>query len=103
MAIEEARLFIGIGGHVVAIDRETGEELWRTKLRASNFVTLQTSHGRLYAGAGGTLFRLDPATGHVLWENPLKGLGLGILAFSSSTDLVEEEAQAMAEAATTTG
>ena len=42
-------LVIGVGGHAVAIDPETGTELWRTKL---------------------------------------KGLGLGVVAFSSSPGTV---------------
>jgi outer membrane protein assembly factor BamB len=74
-------LFLGIGGHVVAIDAATGEETWRTRLKATTFTTVWSDGTRVYAGALGEVFCLDAATGHVLWHNPLKGLGRGIVAF----------------------
>ncbi len=95
-------LFIGVGGHAVAIDAATGTELWRTKLKASSFVTVYQAGTRLFAGAGGQLFCLDPASGSVLWRNPLKGLGMGLVAFTSSASaasaaaLQEREAAAVA-------
>lgn len=75
-------LVIGIGGHAVALDRETGTELWRTKLKGSDLVTVQVSESRVLAGAGGELFCLEAADGRVLWRNRLKGLGTGLVAFA---------------------
>ncbi|HNX49571.1 MAG TPA: PQQ-binding-like beta-propeller repeat protein [Thermoanaerobaculaceae bacterium] len=80
-------LYIGVGGHAVAIDPSTGTELWRTKLKASTFVTIYRAGSGLFAGAGGELFRLDPASGDVLWSNKLKGLGMGLVAFTSSDEV----------------
>jgi len=77
-------LFIGIGGHVVAIHPATGEELWRTKLDSSSLVTIFHSGARVFAGDDGVLFCLDAATGHILWSNKLAGLGLGPIFFSST-------------------
>jgi len=37
------RLFIGIQGAVLAIDRATGASLWRTDLKGSEFVTVAPS------------------------------------------------------------
>jgi outer membrane protein assembly factor BamB len=79
-------LFIGVGGHVVAIDVATGEDLWRTKLKSNYITTVCPAGPRVFAGAGGELFCLDARTGEILWHNKLKGLGLGIVAFASSVD-----------------
>ena len=94
-------LFIGVGGHAVAIDNRTGEEIWRTKLKSSaSFVTISLVEGQLLVGASGELFCLNPKTGEVLWHNKLKGLGLGVVAFTGS-DAMAQYAVAAAAAATT--
>jgi len=94
-------VFIGIGGHVVAIDSATGTELWRAKLKTSQFVTIMPMQSRVLAGAGGELFCLDARTGELLWRNKLKGLGLGLLSFGGSETAVAammEQARAGAAA-----
>ncbi len=97
------RLFIGVGGHVVAIDPATGEEIWRTKLKTSSFATVAVTEAGLFGGAGGELFRLDPATGAILWHNKLRGLGMGIVTFPGAGETAGQaaaEAQRRAAAAT---
>ena len=79
-------LVIGIGGHAVGVDPATGSELWRTKLKGGDFVTVYDAGSRVLAGAGGVLFCLEAATGQILWDNKLKGLGTGLIAFMSSED-----------------
>ena len=105
MAKAKRDLIVGIGGHVVAVDPATGEELWRTKLKGGSFVTLRQGPDRVYAGAGGELFGLDRATGEILWNNRLKGLGVGVLAFEGDDATVASAAAAAAasRAATTPG
>jgi len=76
-------VYVGLKATVVALDRRTGMEVWRTPLkggvgRSSTFVTLQRDDDVLYAGVGGEIWALDPKTGTVLWNNPLKGFGYGI-------------------------
>lgn len=81
---EPAVLFIGIGGRVLALDRRTGAEIWRTKVKgATSTVILHRDGDQLYASASGELFCLDPATGTIRWHNKLKGLGLGIVAMAT--------------------
>ena len=75
------RLFIGIGGHVAAIDASTGQEQWRTRIATSSVTTVAVVAGGLYGAAQGVLSRLDPATGAVLWTNKLRGLGYGVVTF----------------------
>jgi outer membrane protein assembly factor BamB len=76
-------LFIGIKGTVLAIDRATGQEIWRTALEGSDFVNVVLEDGVLYAATRGELFCLDPATGQVRWHNPLKGLGWGLVTIAN--------------------
>ena len=82
--VQAKLIFIGIGGAVVALDRSTGEEVWRSRLKGSDFVNLALQDGDLYATAKGELFCLDPATGDVRWQNPLKGLGTGLITIAGS-------------------
>ncbi len=79
-------LFLGTHSHVAALDRATGAELWRTKLKGAltsdDFVSLLVQPDRLYAHTGGELFCLDPQTGAILWKNGLTGLGYGIASLA---------------------
>lgn len=93
-------IYIGIGGHVVAIHPQSGDEIWRTKLKSSaSFVTIMPSDGHIFAGAGGELFCLDARSGAIRWHNKLKGLGLGVIAFPGSDALVVQAALAAQQAA----
>ena len=89
----------------MAIDRATGAEIWRTKLRSSSFVTIAVEADAIYAGANGELYCVDPATGSIRWHNKLKGLGMSIIAFGgsnvSTSAAAIKAAQAAAAAAAT--
>jgi outer membrane protein assembly factor BamB len=91
------RLFLGVGGHVVAIDPATGEEIWRTKLKSTTVTTVWADGKRVYGGAQGELFCLDAASGSLLWHNKLTGLGMGIVAFPGNS--LEAAVVAAAQAA----
>jgi outer membrane protein assembly factor BamB len=101
MSAQSEPLYIGVGGHAVAVDRATGREIWRCKLKRSSFVTVYSDAGGLYAGAGGELFCIDRATGRILWQNKLSGLGLNVITFSAnaSTGVTASAAQAAAREA----
>ena len=75
-------VIVGIGGAVVALDRGTGQEVWRTRLKG-DFVNVVLIDNSLYATASGELFCLDPATGQVQWNNPLKGFGRGLVTIAT--------------------
>jgi outer membrane protein assembly factor BamB len=81
-------IYIGIGGHVLAIDTTTGKELWRTKLKRSSYVTILVRRDAVYGAASGELFCIDPATGAIRWQNRLPGLGTGIIAFGDTVPAV---------------
>jgi len=76
-------IFIGIKGTTLALDRATGQEVWRTKLIGSDFANVVFLDGDLYATTDGELFCLDAATGKLRWQNPLKGLGLGLVTIAA--------------------
>jgi outer membrane protein assembly factor BamB len=77
-------VFIGIKGTVLALDRATGQEVWRTPLKGGDFVNVVIDGGELFAAAKGELFRLDPGTGAILWQNTLRGLGRDLVTIASS-------------------
>lgn len=84
-------VYLGLKASVIALDRRTGMEVWRTPLkggvgRSGSFVTLQRDDDILYAGVGGEIYALDPKTGTLLWHNPLKGLGYGVLSVLGDAD-----------------
>lgn len=82
-------VLIGVGGHVVALDASTGTERWRTKLKsAAPNISIWDTGDHVYAGANGELYCLSTATGAVLWHNKLKGLGMGLISFGATSDVL---------------
>jgi outer membrane protein assembly factor BamB len=74
----ETYVYIGIKGHVVALDIATGTERWRSKLKGGDFVNVVSDGSRIFASTQGEIFCLDGATGASLWHNKLPGMGLGL-------------------------
>jgi outer membrane protein assembly factor BamB len=79
-----ALIYVGIKNSVVALDSATGAEMWRAKLKGSDFVTVLFDGQSLVAANAGEVFALDPKNGSVLWHNNMKGLGLDIVSLASS-------------------
>jgi outer membrane protein assembly factor BamB len=72
-------IFIGIKHSVVALERATGREVWRTKLpSAGGFVTVLCDGRNIFAGSSGKMYGLD-LNGNLLWKNELSGLGYGLI------------------------
>ena len=72
------KLFIGIKGHVVCLDKATGTRQWETKLKSTSGVTnVLFEQDCVFAYSGGHLFCLDADSGRIRWENKLDGLGYG--------------------------
>jgi outer membrane protein assembly factor BamB len=96
-------VYLGIRGTVVALDRQSGAELWRTPLKGWNFVNLTLEGDDLFATTYGEIYCLDAATGRIRWNNRLRGLGYGLvsIAGASNTAIVGQyQADAAASAAT---
>ena len=76
-------LFVGIKNVVVALDPGSGSEVWRTKLKGGDFVTVLWDGKNLFAANYGEVFRLEPASGSILWKNEMKGLRTGVVSLAS--------------------
>ena len=77
-------LIIGLRGTVVAVDRTTGETLWSTSLKGSDFVSVAVEEGAVFAATRGRVYRLDLSTGAIQWSNDLPGLGFGIVSIAGT-------------------
>ena len=73
-------VFAGIKGQVIALEKTTGREVWRTRLKRADFVNIVTDGKVVFAATSGEVFCLDVSTGAILWNNPMKGLGLGLVS-----------------------
>jgi outer membrane protein assembly factor BamB len=76
-------VYIGIKGTVLALDRTTGAERWRTSLRGSDFVNVVVDGDTVYAATKGELTCLDATTGGLRWMNKLSGLGYGMVSIGT--------------------
>jgi len=100
-------LYISIKGHVVCIDRISGNEKWRTRLRRKGLIPVVDGGELIFAYSGGHLYGIEKTKGAILWENNLPGLGHGycLLAGDSSqqaANVAISEAIAAAQAAAAT-
>jgi outer membrane protein assembly factor BamB len=90
-------VFIGIKGSVVALNRATGQQVWTTHLKGSNFVNGVLQDGALLASCCGEIVCLDPLTGIGMWHNPLKGFGIGLATIATQSNPGESNAAVLAE------
>ena len=96
---QRSLLYVGIKGCVVALDRSSGDEIWRAELRTAEFVSVLWDGTGLFAANSGEVWRLNPANGETMWHNEMKRLGRGLVALASSvsvsggndTDTAEEK------------
>jgi outer membrane protein assembly factor BamB len=77
-------IYIGIAGTVLALDRTTGDELWRAALKGKEFVNVVLDGDRVLAATRGELFCLDSTSGLILWNNELRGLGRDLMTVASA-------------------
>jgi len=81
-------VFIGIKGSVVALNRATGQQVWTTRLKGSDFVNVVLQDGAILASCYGEIFCLDPLTGKTFWHNSLKGFGTGLATIATDNATV---------------
>ena len=90
-------VFIGIKGSVVALNRATGQQVWATRLKGSDFVNVVLQDGAVLASCYGEIFCLDPLTGIPMWHNPLKGYGVGLATIATDYSPASDTAPVLAE------
>ena len=77
-------VYLGIKGGVIAVDRESGAEIWATALGGSDFVSVLVDGDRIFAGTKGEAYCLDAVSGSRIWHNDLPGRGLGIMTIATA-------------------
>jgi outer membrane protein assembly factor BamB len=78
-------LVVGLKNSLIAFDKNTGSELWRTRLKSSmtsEFVSVLADNARVYAHTGGELYCVDLLTGTRLWSDGLSGMGYGLASLA---------------------
>ena len=90
-------VFIGIKGSVLALDHATGQQVWATHLKGSDFVNVVLQDRAILASCYGEIFCLDPLTGNALWHNPLKGFGTGLATIAAEHNSGTGNAPVLAE------
>ena len=76
-------VYLGVKGSVIALNADTGDQLWVTHLSGSGFVHLMLDGDNVYATTYGKIFCLDSHTGEGRWHNPLKGFGRGLVSVAT--------------------
>ena len=76
-------VFVGIKGSVVALNGSTGEQIWVTRLKSSDFVNVVVDEGTILATTCGEIFCLEPLSGGIVWHNRLKGFGIGLATIAT--------------------
>jgi outer membrane protein assembly factor BamB len=80
-----SKVFLGVHGEVLALDRTTGQTVWRTKLSGGDFVNLLLDQDRIIATTKGEAYCVDAATGQLLWHNKLPGVGWGLITIATAS------------------
>lgn len=77
-------VFLSFNKQVVALDRYTGELVWKWSVpKGAGFVALLIDGDRLVASCQGYTYCLEPLFGQEVWSNPLEGLGVGTPCLAS--------------------
>lgn len=81
----EDLVFVGLNSRVAAIDRHTGELVWKWKSPKgrSSFVAVLLDGDHLVVSVNGYTYCLDAFTGQQMWMNPLRGFGYGVPSLAS--------------------
>lgn len=100
----QAPLYVGTYRFVAALDAQTGDELWRTKLpkcSVGSLVALVIKGDRIYAGCGGQAYCLNKHTGELIWHNKLPKMSFYpvMLALEGAAATTGADALAAAHAA----
>ncbi|MEM6348474.1 MAG: PQQ-binding-like beta-propeller repeat protein [Bacteroidota bacterium] len=68
-------LYVGMAGHIIKIDPQSGKEVWRTKIGKSYPVQFIHHNKQIIATVMGEITAVDAKTGTILWKNEMKKLG----------------------------
>ena len=98
-ASTEQLVFVGFNSQIVALDRDTGELVWKWKSPSgSGYVAVLLDGDRLLVSVQGYTYCLIPESGHVLWTNRLEGLGVGVPCLASARGTTTGQSPLLASA-----
>ena len=78
-------VYVGIKGTVLALNSSSGEQLWATHLKGSDFVHVVLDGDNLYATTQGEIFCMNPEDGTARWANELRGMGFGLAGIATES------------------
>ncbi|HEV3137228.1 MAG TPA: PQQ-binding-like beta-propeller repeat protein [Pirellulales bacterium] len=78
-------VFVGFNSRVAALDRHSGELVWKWKSpKGGGFAAVLLDGDRLIVSMQGYTYCLNPLSGDSLWFNPLTGMGVGLPCLASA-------------------
>lgn len=79
-------LIIGNNGYVVALETESGDTCWTTKIPMSGYayVSSMCLHGRLFVGTVGKIMELNHLNGEIAWTHRMLSFKLGPIVMATS-------------------
>jgi outer membrane protein assembly factor BamB len=94
-------VYIGSKRSIFALDVESGQEVWRTRLPRlwGSQVTLMVDGDSLFAGRGSYIYRLDRWTGQILWEHAVAESPTYLAMIATAGGSTSSQAAASAQAA----
>lgn len=88
MVVQPAYLYLGGRGWVIALDKATGAEIWRTSIKTGwfrlggSFVNLVEGAEFLFAIYGGHVNCLSKTDGTILWQQGVRDLGSSLISLA---------------------
>lgn len=105
-------VFVGFNSQVVAIDRYSGDLVWKWHSpEGKGFPATFLDGDRLVVSVNGYTYCLDPLFGQEVWRNSLPGMGTGVPSITSvnggasgaqAAKIAADQAAAAASASATT-
>lgn len=93
MSVQKEPLVVALGGRVLALDKDTGTELWRNDMHGSglSWVALAVSSTCVLASASASrVFCIDKFSGATLWTAKTKGIGRATILLDEGTVFVSK-------------
>ena len=76
--MKKAPLIVALGGRVVGVDVDTGQELWRNEMHGGglSWVAIAVTEGHVFSSASSAkIFCIDRHTGEEIWTAKTSSLG----------------------------
>src|SRR5262249_11002969 len=82
--MQSSAVFVGMNGKAFCLDRVSGEVVWQTGLKGTDYVTVLLDGDLLFAATRGEIFCWRAARGRLVWRNKMRGQGLGLVSIATA-------------------